>query len=95
MPPSSGQIRKGNSKIAREVQVDILQCLDRSDQFVACEKLKTTAVVGRDVATCYTEHAVQADYSSLCVETARDQISLQFPCFYACVCSRKTKPYTF
>lgn len=95
MPPSSGQIRKENSKIAREVQVDILQYLDSSDQFAACEKLKTHCCGWQRCGYLLQEHAVQAGYSSLCVETAPDQISLQFPCFYACVCSRKTKPYTF
>lgn len=95
MPPSSGKIRKENSKLAREVQVDILQYLGRSDQFVACEKLKTHCCGWQRCGYLLQEHAVQSGYSSLSVETARHQISLQFPCFYACVCSRKTKPYTF
>lgn len=86
MPPSSGKIRKENSKLAREVQVDILQYLGRSDQFVACEKLKTHCCGWQRCDYLLQEHAVQSGYSSLCVETARHQISLQFPCFmHVCV----------
>lgn len=69
--------------------------MDRSDQFVACEKLKTHCCGWQRCGYLLKEHVVQSDYSSLCVEMAWDQISLQFSCFYACVCSRKTKPYTF
>lgn len=72
-----------------------MQYLDRSDQFVACEMLKTHCCGWQRCGYLLKEHVVQSDYSSLCVEMARDQILLQFPGFYACVYSRKTKPYTF